>query len=189
MRLFIAIDVHQAVRDAMRRARDRIERSLQSLRQAPRITWVSPEVAHVTVCFIGEVEEAMAQRLAEAVRPDIDLRPFDVTWQGLGVFPSTRAPRAIWMGAAGAVEPLEAVADRVRRRVEGVTGSVDARPFRAHLTLGRVRDRAPSLDWRRVLEASAEGPVASPVDHVTLYRSDLSSRGPTYTAISRAALA
>lgn len=189
MRLFIAIDVNDAVRDAMRRVRQAIDASLASGRQPVRITWVAPEAAHVTLRFIGEVDETVAARLAEVMRADIDLPPFNVVWLGLGVFPSARAPRAIWMGAREPADSLGALAERVRLRIEPVIGRVDARPFRAHLTLGRVRDRAPSLDWRRVLEASAEGPVASRVDHVTLYRSDLSSRGPTYTAISRAALA
>lgn len=150
---------------------------------------MSPDAAHVTVRFIGEVDDVRAARLIEIMQAELAGRPFDVTWQGLGVFPSARAPRAIWIGAHGAGEPLAALVLQVQRRLEPVAGPPDERPFRAHLTIARVRDRVPRLDWRGVLEACDVEPVVGRVDHVTLYRSTLSPRGPTYTAMARATFA
>jgi RNA 2',3'-cyclic 3'-phosphodiesterase len=188
MRLFIAIDVNDAVRNEMRRVRAEIESSLASQSRRPRVRWVSPDNAHVTVRFLGEVDESAAARLSEAMLPPLGLTPFEIVWADLGGFPSAKAPRAIWIGAVEGGDQLQALVNGVAARVDPLLGPDESRRFQAHLTVGRVRDHHVRINWRAALESARSKPVASLVDHVTLYDSRLSSQGPTYTALSRACL-
>jgi 2'-5' RNA ligase len=188
MRLFVAIDVNDAVRHEMRRVRARLETAFAESRQ-PRVTWVSPEVAHVTLRFLGEIDQARASRLQDAMSAAIDLPRFDVVWQGIGAAPSVKAPRVLWLNARTGEDRLGALADLVERRVGTIVEPADSTPFRAHLTLGRIREHDRRVDWRPVIASVMAGPVASPVAHVTLYQSRLSSEGPSYTALARVPLA
>ncbi len=189
MRLFIAVDVNDAVRDEMRRVRRALEAALAVFPRPPRVTWVSPEAAHVTVRFLGEVDEPVATSLTAAFDAAFDVPPFDVRWEGLGGFPGGRSPRTLWVEAAQGRDGLESIARRVASRVDPIVGPGEARAFHGHLTIGRVRDVDRRIDWRETLAAVTCGPVSSTVAGVTLYRSRLSPRGPTYTALGRALLA
>jgi 2'-5' RNA ligase len=189
MRLFVAVDVDDAVRDEMRRVRGALEARLSAFSRPPRITWVSPDAAHVTVRFVGEVDEKVAAALSAAFAAAFDVERFTVRWEGLGGFPGGRSPRTLWIGATQGSDGLEAIARLVASRVDAIVAPGEARPFRGHLTLARVRDVDRRIDWRDLLATVACGPVSSAVEAVTLYRSQLSPRGPTYTALTRASLA
>lgn len=189
MRLFLAIDVNDAVRDEMRRVRAAVELSLAAMRSSPRLTWVDPEIAHVTLQFLGDIDESRAAALQQVLQPALEIAPFAVTWRDVGAYPSAKAPRAIWMGESGAADRLSALAASVAARVERVVEPREARPFRAHVTIARVRDHTSRVDWRRVLDGVPTRGAVSTVDHVTLYESRLWPKGPTYTALSHARLA
>jgi 2'-5' RNA ligase len=189
MRLFIAVDVNDEVRAEMRRVRLAIEAALTASRRTPRVTWVSPAVAHVTLRFVGEVGDAAAAALVAAFAVRFEIPVFELRWQGLGAFPAGRSPRTLWIGAAAGEAAMAQLASEVESRVAPIVGAGDARAFRGHLTLGRVRDAGRGVDWPTILAAIPCGPATQKVDTVTLYRSQLSPRGPTYTALKRALLA
>jgi 2'-5' RNA ligase len=189
MRLFLAVDVNDAVRAEMRRLRRAMESALTGSGRAPRVTWVSPDVAHVTLRFIGEVGDEEAAALTSTLEAPFETRAFTMAWHGLGAFPGGRAPRTLWMRVTDGSQTLAQLAREVAARVSPIVGPGEERPFRGHLTLGRVRDVDRGIDWREILAAVVCQPVPHTVDAVTLYRSHLSPRGPTYTAVKRAALA
>jgi 2'-5' RNA ligase len=189
MRLFVAVDLNDLVRGAMRRVRDDVESALAGVNRPPRLTWVDPALAHVTVQFLGEVDERRVPDIRAALEAPLDLAPFEATWHSVGAFPSARAPRAIWIGQTDAAERFSALADAVAVRLEPFAGPRDPRPFQAHATIARVRDRVAGVDWKRILERISLPPMVSRVDEVALYRSTLSPRGPTYTALAHTRLA
>jgi 2'-5' RNA ligase len=202
MRVFVAVDVGEAVRAEAGRVIRALTSKLEAARTPPKITWVAPAALHVTVRFIGEVDDAAVPALSERLAPPIPMPPFEVEWRGLGVFPSARHPRALWLGVVSGGAALGALEAEVSRRLAGTVDS-EARPLLPHLTLGRVKMAGAGVDWPKILQAVEVRGARSVVDRVTLYRSDLSQRpfdrlraapgtvegrGPHYTGLVSAPL-
>ncbi len=202
MRLFVAVDVGDAVRAEAARVIQAISDRIAAVRTPPKITWVKPAALHVTLRFIGEVDDAAVPSLCERLAPPFALAPFAVEWRGLGAFPSARQPRALWLGVVAGGASLGALEAEVTRRL---VGTVDAqpRPLLPHLTLGRIKMAGAGVDWPKILQAIEVRGARSAVDRVTLYRSELSQRprhklraapggvegrGPHYTGLVSAPL-
>ena len=110
--------------------------------------------------------------------------PFDITWEQVGTFGAVHHPRVVWVAPARDDDAFRMLAKEVNARLDPVLGPDADRPLRPHVTLGRVRDPGRGTDWARVLAAVEWSPTVSRVSRVTLYQSQQSSRGPTYTALS-----
>ena len=180
MRLFVAVDVSDDTRAQLANVREQLESTLARTRKPPRITWVKPENAHVTMRFIGEVAEDTAAAIRTALNGDFTCPEFEVRWSTAGAFPGGRSPRVVWIGATAGAEELSQLAQAVNDRLTAVIGPGESRPFKAHLTVGRVKDPGAGVDWPQMLSAVRAGTTTSLVDHVTLYLSRTSPKGPTY---------
>ena len=90
-RLFVAVDLDEPARAMIAAEQRRLAQAIGGSGRAVR--WVSPEHMHLTLVFLGEVVEASAARVTDAVGGDLDVRPFLVVFAGLGVFPPRGAPR------------------------------------------------------------------------------------------------
>ena len=189
MRVFVAVDVGDAVRREVARVISSLTGKLEAVKTPPKVVWVKPAALHVTVRFIGEVEPLEVERLQELLAPPIPVPPFELVWRGIGAFPSAKNPRALWLGVANGAAPLAAVEAEVSRRLAGANAvELDDRAMLPHLTLGRVKMVGAGVDWPKVLKAVEIKHVTSIVDRVTLYRSQLSQQGPHYTGLVSAPL-
>ena len=187
MRVFVAIDVGDAVRAEATRVIKIISDKIEAVKAPPKVTWVKPAALHVTLRFIGEVDDAAVPELCERLSPPIDIAPFEVEWRGVGAFPSARHPRALWLGIISGGAALGALEAEVTRRLMG-TIDPESRPLLPHLTLGRIKMTGSGMDWPKVLQSVEVRGARSVVDRVTLYRSQLSQRGPNYTGLVSAPL-
>ncbi len=116
---------------------------------AASVRWVAAEGAHLTLAFLGDVDrDALSDIGATVAAAARAHAPFPLALGALGAFPDLERPRVVWLGLRLGEEDLVALADDVRRRL----GRDDAAPFRPHLTLGRVRQRATAAE-RRVTSA------------------------------------
>ena len=159
------------------------------MKTPPKVVWVKPAALHVTIRFIGEVEAAEVERLQELLAPPIAVAPFEISWRGIGTFPSVKNPRALWLGVISGAASLAAIEAEVSRRLAGVNAvELDDRALLPHLTLGRVKMTGAGIDWPKILKAVEVRHVTSVVDRVTLYRSQLSPQGPHYTGLVSAPL-
>jgi 2'-5' RNA ligase len=157
------------------------------LREAERgegVRWVRPEGYHLTLRFLGNVDRDAIAELAERVGEEISPSPpFAAHLGRASIFPSSRNPRVI----ALAVEPeasLASLAEGIERVVVAAGFKPERRRFRAHLTLGRVRNRR----FPAVGEAAAVDCPTFPVEEVVLFQSDLQRSGAVYTPLERIAL-
>lgn|SRR5687768_4482842 len=189
MRLFVAVDVGDAVRREVARVISSLTGKLEAVKTPPKVVWVKPAALHVTIRFIGEVEAPEIERLQELLAPPIPVEPFELVWRGIGTFPSPKNPRALWLGVTSGAAPLAQVEAEVSRRLAGERAvELDDRAFLPHLTLGRVKMAGAGVDWPKILKAVEVKHVTSVVDRVTLYRSQLSQHGPHYTGLVSAPL-
>ena len=167
-------------------------------RSAPhaRVTWVAADRMHLTVRFIGAVDDVTASRIVSALAEPLATATFDLALGEAGVFLSRGRPfdsaqgkpHVLWVALRAGVDALQQLEAEVSARLDGVGIPREKRPFRPHVTLGRVRDpaglRAPGLIDGLAAPASARGRV----DAITLFESRLSPKGPTYIALQRTPL-
>ena len=133
-RTFIALEMNE---DLQRHLSGVIRQVAQVL---PDIRWVSPAGIHLTLAFLGELDDeqlASAEQAAEVVAQQN--HPFSYSLSHLGIFGSQRSPRVIWMGIDEPTGALTAVHRALQRELLGRGFEVDTRPFSPHLTLARVK--------------------------------------------------
>ena len=202
MRLFVAVDLDPARHEAVARAAAGLRRALDSEGWGRALRWVAPGHLHLTIRFLGEMEEAAGARVGEALAAPLDVAPFDVVFEGAGVFPPRGAPRVVWIGLASGVDGLARVLDAVESRLQPLGVAPDTRPLSPHLTIARLRDRArggrpdaprPADAQRRRLAAALDAvrvaTGAQPVRSITLYQSRLTPAGPEYSPLVSTPLA
>ncbi len=184
MRCFIAIALPAAIREALAALQIR----LQSLGRAVR--WVPPERIHLTIKFLGEVEEGQVTAVRDAIT-SVAARytPFELAVSGTGCFPPTGRVRVIWTGIPDLPPPLLACQQEGERVWAQLGFAPETRRFRPHLTLGRVREDRSSGRIRAVVEQQGDFTAGRFLaNELILFQSVLLPTGPTYTVLARAPL-
>jgi 2'-5' RNA ligase len=153
---------------------------------APDVAWVAPDNLHLTLKFLGAVEEARLSAIGSALAAAAAGQPaFGFRCAGLGAFPSPGRPRVVWAGIEQADAALAALARAVEQSLVPLGFEQEARDFTAHVTLGRIREprRQPALPGALAAAARREfGRVR--VDHISLMQSQLHPRGARYSALA-----
>jgi RNA 2',3'-cyclic 3'-phosphodiesterase len=166
VRLFVAITPSAA-------ALDELDVAIAPLRAGwPGLNWTRPQSWHVTLAFLGEVEDRVAARLAERLERAAGRYPgLDLVTAGGGAFPSVPRGRVLWTGIHGDQSRLREIADSVAAgaRRAGAPSPDEGRRYRPHITLARSRDTVNLRPLVDVL-ASHTGP-AWPADRIHLIRS------------------
>ncbi len=177
IRSFIAIEIPEVLRQ-------KIGEFLRELRSSGAdVKWVRPEGIHFTLKFLGAADREALETLSLALRPVVkEFAPFELKAQGVGCFPSLRNPRVVW---AGLIEETGA-ASRLQREIETITAGLgfasEERPFKPHLTLGRVRSPKGRNSLTQMIEGNSNLGLGSfRVEQVILFRSELRPEGAVYT--------
>jgi 2'-5' RNA ligase len=181
IRAFIAIDLPGAVAAAVAG----VQKQLAVHRFAVR--WVNPRTIHLTLKFLGDIDGGQVAAVGDAMETAArSVGPFSLAAAGLGVFPGLRQPRVIWAGVVGDTQRLLELQRAVAVQLAAAGYPPESRPFKSHLTIGRVKDR---IDAQRLARSLADaGGFATPsftVEGIVLYRSDLRPGGPEYTPLRR----
>jgi RNA 2',3'-cyclic 3'-phosphodiesterase len=186
VRLFIAVELDEAAKNAIAREQKRIAPAMRESRST--LKWVKRDQMHLTLVFLGEVAEERASIVVEAVERPLAQRPFELAFGGLGTFPSQGAPRVLWLAILDGAKALVELQREMADRAAGCGIALESRPFSPHLTLGRWRESRPS-DRRAALGSPGPSVVARVhVEAATLFHSRLSSSGSTHTPLARATL-
>jgi len=183
-RSFIAIQMPAEVRKQL----IEITNSLKETQAG--IKCVSPENAHLTLKFLGNVNERRLEdikNIVESVSKKID--PFELSLSGVGVFPNRSAPKVIWLGIGQGKGMLNRIKDMLEERLLEIGIGKEERQYHAHLTLGRVKllkEKNKLISW---LESNMNFEISSiKVRKITLMKSILKSEGAEYSPLLQAAL-
>lgn len=184
IRSFIMLEINDGVRSSLLRVQAQLKKA------GARVSWVPPDNIHLSLLFLGDIFESMVSKLGrkldEAVR---DINPFDYEVEGIGTFGSVRHPRVIWAGLEAMPESLSDLYGRVKGAAGSMGIPLESRPFRPHITLGRVR-AARNLDSLTSAISSVKntrhGWVS--VRRVLLMRSVLEAQGARYSILHESSL-
>ncbi|MFW5753377.1 MAG: RNA 2',3'-cyclic phosphodiesterase [Marinilabiliaceae bacterium] len=165
---------------------ERWARELKNRQGNARIKWIPCHMWHLTLKFIGEVDEEELAALRQSLRNALEGFPRgDVAFEGSGFFGHPHAPKVIWAG----VRPndyLETLKKKVEEGASVLDLPFDDRPFRPHLTLGRIKViNDPALLTREVEKNRETFWGEEPVDQIALFKSKLTSKGPVYSVIEQ----
>ena len=184
VRLFIAINFSESVRHTIWAATSTLRAGNYPIR------WVARGLVHLTVKFLGEVEAGRQRDVEQALNAAVGTsRAFVLPVRGAGAFPNPRDPRVIWIGCEP-VPPLELTQHAVERSLGEVGFALERRPFRPHVTIGRVKRDARRHAFSGLgaeLEA-VEVDEAPMIESIDLMRSHLGPNGPKYERLFAAAL-
>jgi 2'-5' RNA ligase len=188
MRLFVGIEIAPAVVTATIELVAQLQAASATLAPRSRITWVTPERLHITIRFIGHVNDARADEVRALLAPPLALDPFDLTIAGVGTFPPKGPPRVVWAGLDEGRDQLLALEPTVSERLARAGVPREERPYNPHLTLARVRDAAGLRSAPLVGSVRDIRLGTTTVDAITLFESRLSPNGPTYVGLARTPL-
>ena len=180
IRTFLAIDLNASIREALNDFQSQANSILP-------VRWIAPESMHVTVKFLGDIQECQVTTLHEALQGVIkEMSPFSLMIKGLGGFPSLQRPRVLWAGVSGEVDHLEVFVSCVESALRASGFAQETRPYHPHLTLSRIKSNSREIG--KILEASGLlqqecvfGELV--VDRLCLFRSQLGSSGPQYSCL------
>jgi 2'-5' RNA ligase len=179
LRLFVAVPVAEGLRARVIHLQQAIARIWPEV--DARVKWVEPQNLHFTLKFLGETPQERVPDVAEAVQAVAEAKPFEITIEGLGAFPDLRAPRVLWVGVTDGAEELVDLARRVEEALFRARFPKEIRPFRPHLTIGRIRQGPGGAGLARILERSEEAKIGRQrVEWVVVMESRLGPKGPTY---------
>jgi len=179
IRCFIAIECNNPeVIEGIRRVQMALDAS------GARLKHVEAENIHLTLKFLGEVEQERVHMVAQVVE-SINFKPFSFMVEEVGAFPSLRRPATIWAGVTEGVSDLVAVFETVDDKLSDLGFEVERRRFHPHLTISRVRggrNRKQLIDTLMQVKDTVFGSVD--VDRIVLKKSTLTPRGPIYTTLA-----
>lgn len=185
MRCFVAVEVPPAVRAAAAAAAARLAR------RAPRadVRWTAPETIHLTLKFLGAVDDARVPEVCEALAAVARVHaPLSLSVGGIGAFPSVGRPRVIHAAVGG--EGVASLAAAVDEAVVRFGVPAETQPFRGHLTIGRVRSPRALATLAAALRAEGDEPLGARwrAREMVIFRSLLRPTGAVHEPVARLAL-
>lgn len=184
IRTFIAVDPGKSIRERLILLQQKL------MRAGTEVKWVEADNLHVTLLFLGEVENREIASVCKVVQQTAGEMPaFSMSVEGVGCFPNERRPRILWAGVGEGAQALVDLHAALEEPLQELGYRREERRYTPHLTLGRVKSDRPVADLAESLARNA-GWKAGEVDisHLLVMSSELKSNGPEYTVLARARL-
>ncbi len=180
IRSFLAIEIPEELRKKIYESFARLHRQL------PDVKWVDPSHMHLTLRFLGNVEEKM---LDEDLSPRLSqlatkFSAMNFALKGIGLFPSIQKPKVFWLGLAGDLVPLKRLQHQLVNVLSDLPFQAEQKEFQPHISLGRIKALSDRSKWQKALEEYEKVELGTfQVTHFALFKSQLTSLGPLYTKL------
>ena len=184
LRTFIAIDIPGNILSEIRELQEGIKD------YGFKIRWVRPESIHLTLKFLGDIKAVKINEIAEAISETVvRYTPISLQAKGVGVFPGIKRPQVLWVGLAGQLEPLVSLQKTLDENLETIGFPMEKRPFKGHLTMGRMKAKIDVKKFGDVLMAFRRFESETfTAGRLILYKSELKPSGALYTEMASASL-
>ena len=181
IRAFLAIEPSEEILQNVFRLQEKLKREING-----RMSWTRPGGQHLTLKFFGDISTDDVEQIGRAVQNLLAAGwSLNLKIEKLGVFPDARKPRVLWCSTSGDVEKLAALQKQLEADFALIGFPQEDRPFRAHLTLARIKE---PLSLSGLGEALAEYGAFTAgefdVGELILFQSRLTSQGAVYTKLA-----
>ena len=187
-RTFIAVDIDEPARKNLAELRYKFD--------DPRckINWVSPENLHVTVKFLGDVEDNLLPKVCDAIGKTVSQSgPLEFDVRGVIAIPTLRRLRMLWAKVDEPTGRFIDIFNKIESALEPLGFPRENRSFSPHITLARIKHIPKNVDIENTMGKSFEqyadtdfGFVSAP--GITVYTSELTPAGPVYAPIAKPTL-
>jgi 2'-5' RNA ligase len=184
VRIFCAVELPEDVRA-------RIDAHVARLREATpgtlKISWERAEKLHLTLKFLGEIDAERVEALTRAAgRAAGAAGKFEVSLQETGAFPARGNPRVLWLGLRDDTNRLAQLQAQLEAECERENFPREARPFRPHITIARIRvANAAARHVARLHGETEFAPATFNLGEFVVMQSRLGAGGSRYTPLSR----
>jgi len=194
IRAFLAVELSQELQAELATVQQDLKRRIEpEMKRDTRISWARPASIHLTIKFLGDMDEEVIDPLLVAVEQSIGSQiPVNVPLERLGAFPRPQSPRVLWVGPSEnwerrtAAKRIAEIHGAIEQACEGLSFLRETRPFSPHLTLARIK-----VGERHVGVALAKAGVLDRplslgslvVESVVLMKSELKPTGSVYTKL------
>jgi 2'-5' RNA ligase len=184
IRSFIALELSGEIYQNLGKLIENLKKGVQFTSSRP--SWVRPESIHLTLKFLGNIEENMVAPISEVVKKAAgETLPFTIRIRDLGVFPDERRPRVLWCGMTKGVEQTLDLQKKIDRGLAPLGFEQEKRPFHPHLTLARIKSLKGTSALMNVIKSHQEKSHIGEclIDRIILFRSELHPDGARYTRL------
>lgn len=183
IRTFIAIEIPNSIKTTLTAMQHDLQRA------AADVSWTKPENFHLTLRFLGEVEERRIEEVKDVCdKAAAAFRPFMLRLNNAGVFPNFRQPRVLWAGLAGEIEVAQKLQAHLEKSLVSLGFAPEDKPFKPHLTVGRVKSPKNARQVAALTEIHSLPELSFEVREIVLMKSELHSTGARYTTLAKSEL-
>lgn len=164
-----------------------LERFIGQLRPGfSDVRWAPNENLHLTLVFLGDVGVNDLTGITDAVS-DVgqELEPYWLSLQGLGCFPKPAKARILWVGCDEGVEETQTLQDLIASQLEPFGYRRENRPYRPHVTIGRVKGQRPLAFDHAVRKWASWRGGPTEIAEICVMGSQLGRHGPSYSVLAR----
>lgn len=184
LRTFIAVELPNDIHDSLQKLQNNLRDSM------PDVRWTKYGNIHLTLKFLGDIEPSKVDKISISIQNIAnEFFPFTMSLAGIGAFPNSRKPSIIWVGVEEGSEKIVQIADHIESSMEKLGFAREKRPFRPHLTIGRIRELKHPAVMAKSLENNEIGEIGKfKVEKLSFIKSQLDPSGSIYTTLSEALL-
>lgn len=179
-RIFVAIDISEEARFITKNYLDNLRNSFTDL----RVGWEKAEKLHITLKFLGDIEEKQLIKLNEAIKIIAQkINKFSISINKTGVFPNAKKARVLWLGLKDESDNLMIMHQLLETELISLGFAKEEKKFTPHLTIARIREpnKAEKLVEKHL--SNNFEPIKFQVSEIVIYESILAPTGSTYQKI------
>lgn len=178
IRTFIAFDTPLDIKKEILQVQISLKES------APDVKWEAESKFHVTLKFLGNVEENMLPKILNVIKNSLtECHQFPVIYQGVGAFPNKKRPRVLWVGCNNPDNHLIEIKNKLDKDLKPYGFEIEDRQFHPHITLGRVKSESGINNLIKKLENVNFEPRQVSINEILAVKSVLKPGGSEYTKL------
>lgn len=182
IRAFLAIEPPEDILQAILRLQENLKKEIKG-----KISWTRSQGNHITLKFFGNIDQDNVKNICAIMKKQVASMPtLSLNVEKIGVFPDARRPRVLWLGTTGDIEKLAALQTQLEKDFEGIGFPRENRPFRVHLTLGRIKIPQEITGISEALHKYNDF-IAGKFNcaEIILFQSKLTKQGAIYTKLEK----
>ncbi len=180
VRAFIAIKIPEYIVEKIKSVQNELKKT------TTQVSWVNPGNIHITLKFLGNIDESKIDEVVSQIKNAVvGLPQFNIRIQGIGAFPNFKRPKVFWIGTEQN-EQLIKLANSIDMNMLTLGFKKESRPFKAHLTFGRVKGTQEMTECLDILHQNINFKGGCFLaEEIFLIKSDLKPTGAVYTPLEK----